>query len=329
MTLQTSSISTRGDDQTGLRDVEPSREAFGDEVRRGLAQTRKTLPCKYFYDEAGSLLFDRICELDEYYLTRTELGILRRLAPRMAAALGLRCTLIEYGSGSSLKTRVLLNAMRDLTAYVPIDISRPHLLAAARRLRGEYPSLQILPVCADYTAPFDLPDCNAARRCVFFPGSTIGNFEPDAAAHFLRGIRTQCGRGSALLIGVDLKKDPRLLHAAYNDAAGVTARFNLNILERINRELDGNFDLSRFAHYAFYNPRLGRMEMHLLSLASQVVRAAGASVRFAEGEGIFTESSYKYTPEEFARLASEAGYQLEQAWTDDRRWFSLQLLRAR
>jgi dimethylhistidine N-methyltransferase len=320
----------------GLEDVAPvvkpdrgEREAFAEEVRRGLRRARKELPCKFFYDAHGSQLFDRICDLDEYYLSRTETGILLRYAGEIAQALGPRCTLIEYGSGSSIKTRILLDRAKDLAGYVPIDISRSHLDAAARQIRLEYPGLAVLPVCADYTRAFDLPArCATGRRCVFFPGSTIGNFEPEAARDFLRGIRAQCGSDGALLIGVDLKKDPALLHRAYNDREGVTAQFNLNLLARMNRELDGDFELSQFAHYAFYHPGRGRIEMHLASLCDQDAWAAGEQFHFREGEAIFTESSYKYTPQEFERLATDAGYRVEHRWTDPRRWFSVQLLRA-
>ncbi|MDB5299572.1 MAG: egtD [Phycisphaerales bacterium] len=311
-----------------LEPAQVERDAFAEEVRRGLGRARKELPCKFFYDAQGSRLFDRICDLDEYYLTRTETSILLRYSGEMADALGPRCTLIEYGSGSSLKTRILLDRAHDLAAYVPIDISGAHLQTAARQLRLEYPGLAVLPVCADYTRPFDLPGrCAAGRRCVFFPGSTIGNFDPEAAREFLRSIRAHCGSDGALLIGVDLKKDPDLLHAAYNDREGVTAQFNLNLLARINRELDGGFNLSQFAHYAFYHPVRGRIEMHLISLCEQDAWAAGGRFHFREGEAIFTESSYKYTPGEFENLAADSGYRVERRWTDPRRWFSLQLLR--
>ncbi|MDB5292569.1 MAG: dimethylhistidine N-methyltransferase [Phycisphaerales bacterium] len=309
--------------------AQSGHEAFADEARRGLRKARKELPCKFFYDAQGSRLFDRICDLDEYYLSRTETSILMRYAGEMARALGPRCTLIEYGSGSSVKTRILLDRAHDLAAYVPIDISGAHLHAAARELRLEYPGLAVVPVCADYTQPFDLPGrCASGRRCVFFPGSSIGNFDPEAARDFLRSIRAHCGGDGALLIGVDLKKDPALLHAAYNDREGVTAQFNLNLLARINRELEGDFDLSQFAHYAFYHPVRGRIEMHLTSLCEQDAWAAGERFHFREGEAIFTESSYKYTPEEFGRIAADSGYRVENQWTDPQRWFSVQLLRA-
>lgn len=308
----------------------PAPDDFRAQVLYGLRQTRKQLPCKFFYDQRGSQLFDRICELDEYYLTRTELEILRRGAGEMAAALGPNCLLVEYGSGSSLKTGLLLDRLRNPAGYVPLDISREHLLEAAGRITDRYPALRVLPVCADYTRPFAVPDFDgSARTVVYFPGSTIGNFEPHDARAFLRATARRCGPGGGLLIGVDLKKDPALLHAAYNDAAGVTAAFNLNLLERINRELAGGFDPRQFAHYAFYHPRLGRIEMHLLSLATQTAVAAGESFAFRQGESIFTESSYKYTLDEFASLAMSGGWKVEQVWTDDRQMFSVQYLTAR
>lgn len=314
--------------QPRLHDLAPHRADFRMQVLRGLRQTRKQLPCKFFYDHRGSQLFDQICELPEYYLTRTELGILEAHVQEMTDAMGDRCLLVEYGSGSSLKIRLLLDHLRDPAGYVPFDIAREHLMDAAARLAAAYPGLNILPVCADYTRPFELPACDgAARTVVYFPGSTIGNFDPHEARAFLRAAADRCGPGGGLLIGVDLKKDPAVLHAAYNDAAGVTAAFNLNLLVRINRELDGTFDLEGFAHYAFYNPRLGRIEMHLLSRADQPVTIAGHRVDFREGETIFTECSYKYTLREFESLAASAGWRVQQTWTDDRRQFSVQYLR--
>ena len=315
----------------GLLDCAPGQNDFAQAVIDGLSRARKELPCKFFYDGRGSELFDQICQLTEYYPTRTELRILRRNASDIAKAVGPRATLIEYGSGSSLKTRILLDAFESPRAYVPIDISREHLLHAARALSAAYPAVNILPVCADYTQPFELPaaalECD--RPVAFFPGSTIGNFEPRLARNFLKTIRAQCGAGSRLLIGVDLKKDPAVLHAAYNDAAGVTAAFNLNLLHRINRELAGTFDVDAgFGHHACYNPTVGRMEMHLVSLWPQVVEAAGRQFGFEEGETIHTENCYKYALPQFRALAAEAGYRVDSVWTDDRHWFSVQLLTA-
>jgi len=310
-----------------LHDFAPGRDDFRAHVVQGLSQKRKQLPCKFFYDQRGSQLFDRICELPEYYLTRTELSVLHERAGEMAEALGQRCTVVEYGSGSSLKTRLLLDRLQNPAGYVPLDISREHLLEAAGRLTAAYPTLAVHPVCADYTRSFSVPECEgSARTVVYFPGSTIGNFEPHEARAFLRATAQRCGPGGGLLIGVDLKKDPAVLHAAYNDAAGVTADFNLNLLRRINRELDGNFAEDRFAHYAFYNPRLGRIEMHLVSAAQQTARAGGESFHFREGETVFTESSYKYTTPEFESLAAAGGWTARRTWTDPQRLFSVQYL---
>jgi dimethylhistidine N-methyltransferase len=306
----------------------PARDRMLAEVLAGLRRRRKRLPCKYFYEAEGSRLFDRICELDEYYLTRTELAIMHRHAGEMAAAIGGRATLIEYGSGSSTKTRVLLDRLEAPAAYVPIDISGEHLRQSAASLARAYRHVDVIPVCADYTTHFHLPEAgtHAARRVVYFPGSTIGNFEPDDAIAFLRGVARVCGRGGGLLIGVDLKKDPATLHAAYNDARGVTAAFNLNLLARLNRDLGADFDLRAFAHYAFYNPRKGRVEMHLVSQASQDVHVGGETIAFGEGESVFTESSYKYTLPSFAELAAAAGFKPGHVWTDAQRRFSVHYL---
>jgi len=307
-----------------LHDVSPQREQFRADVVAGLRLARKQLPCKYFYDARGSELFDQICELPEYYLTRTELAILTRHADDICRNLGDNCLLIEFGSGSSTKTRIVLDHLVRPAAYVPIDISRSALLEASQQMCRRYPKLRVSPVCADYTKQLALPAIAARRNVVFFPGSTIGNFEPSEAMQFLRRARAMAGPASGLLIGVDLKKDPAVLHAAYNDAQNVTAEFNLNLLSRINRELNANFDVARFAHYAYFNPRLGRIEMHLLSLRDQAVRIGRERVGFKEGESIFTESSYKYTIADFEQLAVEAGYRLERAWLDEKRNFSVQ-----
>jgi len=310
-----------------LHDFGPARDDFRSQVLHGLRQARRHIPCKFFYDQRGSELFDQICALPEYYPTRTELGIMTRHAAEMAAVMGPRCRVIEYGSGSSTKTHLLLDQAQEPAAYMPLDISREHLLDAARRLASCYPSIPIHPICADYTSRFILPEAaNARRTIIYFPGSTIGNFEPHEARAFLQSAADRAGSGAGMLIGVDLKKDPATLHAAYNDAAGVTAAFNLNLLARINRELGGSFELNQFAHYAFYNPRLGRIEMHLLSRQEQTATIGSNRVDFREGETIFTESSYKYTLGEFTALAAASGWTVEQVWTDDRRMFSVQYL---
>lgn len=311
-----------------LHDFEPRLDSFHDEVISGLRRADKSLPCKFFYDERGSQLFDQICDLPEYYPTRTEMAIMRSHVDEMTARLGPGCRLVEYGSGSSLKTHILLDHAPNLACYMPVDISREHLLKSAARLTACYPRLEVLPVCADYTQDFSLPHGSHAVQSstVYFPGSTIGNFDPPHAAAFLRGIASLCGTGGGLLIGVDLKKSPQWLEPAYNDRQGVTAAFNLNLLTRINRELGGNFRLDRWEHHAFYNTFQGRIEMHLVSLENQQVRIGGESICFDEDETIHTECSYKYGLDEFAHLAATAGWTVEQVWTDPQRLFSVQYL---
>ncbi len=298
------------------------------EVLEGLALRPKRLSPKWLYDERGSELFERITELDAYYLTRVETEILERHRDEMADAVGAGAVLIEFGSGSSTKTRMLLDRSRDLAAYVPIDISEDHLLASADALRAEYPDLNVAPVVADYTKTLDLPPGidRDARRVVYFPGSTIANFHPLEARRFLSRIARLCGRDGRLLIGFDLKKDPAVLHQAYNDSEGVTAEFNLNLLRRINRELGGDFDLSAFRPYAFYDPVEGRIEMHLVSMADQDVTVGGRSFHFAEGETLWTESSYKFSQAEFERLAADAGFEPVRTWVDDARRFAVMWL---
>jgi L-histidine Nalpha-methyltransferase len=314
----------------GLSRSNPSiaPRAAHDEVLRGLRSPQKELPCKLFYDRTGSDLFEQITALDEYYPTRAELRILRSSAGEIAARLGPNCLLIEYGSGSSTKTRLLLDQLQQPAAYVPIDISRDLLEQSASELSGTYAGLRVVPVCADYTTPLQLPAGlpEHARRVAYYPGSTIGNFVPDDARRFMARMADVCGRGGGLLIGVDLKKDPLMLHRAYNDALGITAAFNMNILVRLNRELGANFAIDRFRHYAFYNPVFARVEMHLVSLEEQTVRVLDTDIHFERGESIWTEASYKYAPNEFAALAAAAGWHVDQVWTDDRGLFSVQYL---
>ncbi len=298
------------------------------EVLRGLSRSPKEIHPKFFYDEAGSHLFERICELEEYYLTRTELAIMRRQAPRMAAWIGPRAQLVEYGSGAGLKTPILLDALVDPTAYVPIDISRAHLEASATRLAARYPRLEVLALCADYTSAVELPPARQEpeRRVVYFPGSTIGNFTPRQACGFLRRIAEQCGPGGGLLIGVDLEKDPDVLHRAYNDSEGVTAAFNLNLLVRFNRELGADFDLAAFRHHALYDGEEARIEMYLLGERRQTVTFDGTEVDFEAGEKILTEYSYKYSLERFRDMAAAAGFEVEKVWTDPEELYSVQFL---
>ncbi len=296
---------------------------FRADVLRGLGARNKELPCKYFYDEVGSALFEQITELDEYYPTRTELAIMEQHAAEMAGLLGPQCLLIEYGSGSSVKTRRLLGQLRDPAGYVPIDVSGEHLRRSAQTLGEEYPDIDVLPLCADFTRPLGLPACRkpAARRAVYLPGSTLGNFTPDAAVALLRQTAGLCGRAGGLLLGIDMRKDPRVLEAAYNDRRGVTAAFNRNILVRINRELGADFDVEQFAHRAFYNAAQGRIEMHLVSRCEQIVRVGGVPFFFAKGESIHTENSYKYTFLALAELAVASGFDTQRVWEDERRYF--------
>jgi dimethylhistidine N-methyltransferase len=291
-----------------------------------LSLPQKALPPKHFYDAAGSRLFERICRLPEYYLTRAELALTRARIREVARFIGSGGVLMEYGSGESLKTRLLIRATRP-SVYMPIDISQAALEAAVAKLRREFPALRIAPVAGDFSHPLDLPRFRGRdRRVVYFPGSTIGNLTPQEAQAFLRMTRGQVGPRGAMLVGVDVKKDANVLHAAYNDRRGVTAAFNLNLLKRINRELDGDFDLRRFAHYAFYNAPLGRIEMHLVSLAAQQVNVGDHRFGFGAGESIHTENSYKYAIAEFQAIAGRAGFRGERSWTDRRGLFSLHAL---
>jgi dimethylhistidine N-methyltransferase len=317
------------DTEARLVDYEPDDDDFQAAVLEGLNRSpKKTLPTKFLYDERGSTLFDQICETEEYYPTRTEIAIMKEHGASIAETVGPQALIVEYGSGTSLKTRLLLKALRAPVAYVPIDIARRHLLDAAERMQDEFPNIPVFPVCADYMADFDLPDTGAeARQTVaYFPGSTIGNMEPEIAVRFMRSVVERHGAGSGLLIGVDLKKDRDTLEAAYNDEAGMTASFNLNLLHRINRELGGDFDPDAFDFRATYNPDEGRVESHLISQADQDVRLNGQAFSFDEGEKIHTENSYKYTPDEFADLAGEAGYAPRRVWTDEDDLFSVQYL---
>ena len=287
------------------------------EVLRGLRAERKTLHPKLFYDETGAALFERITTLPEYYVTRAELAILRASVGEIAALAGSRCALVEYGSGAGTKVRLLLDALDRPVAYVPIDISREQLARVAADLAADYPHVAVRPVCADYTRPLDLPPLPPdARRLAFFPGSTVGNFHPAEAAAFLRRIRRTVGAGGALVLGVDRIKDPAVLEAAYDDAAGVTAAFNLNVLHRLNRELGADFRPDRFAHRARYDRAANRIEMHLVSLERQEAHVAGERIGFARGETIWTESSYKYDAARLDELATAAGFTVTRRWTD-------------
>jgi dimethylhistidine N-methyltransferase len=295
----------------------------------GLRRTPRSVPPKFFYDAAGSALFDRICELPEYYPTRTEIALLARHGREMAECIGAGADLVEYGAGSLRKVRLLLDALHQPARYVPIDLSAEHLLQHAKQLAADHPGLQVEPLVADFSAELVLPDLPAAarRRVGFFPGSSIGNFTPEEALAFLRQAAGALA-GGGLLIGVDLVKDPAVLHRAYNDAAGVTAAFNKNLLVRANRELGCDFDLAAFDHYAFYDPREQRIEMHLLSRRRQVVAVCGERFVFDEGQTLHTENSCKYTLDGFRRLARAAGFEPQAVWTDDARLFSVHWLAA-
>jgi dimethylhistidine N-methyltransferase len=292
------------------------------QVLDGLLSEVKTLPASLFYDATGARLFEEICELPEYYVTRTETGILRDNAGEIAALAGPAAALIEYGSGAGVKVRYILDELEDPAAYVPVDISGEQLVAVAAERSRQYPGLPVKPVCADYTMPFELPALpRDARRVAFFPGSTIGNFHPTEAAAFLHRVRHTVGPRGALILGVDRRKDAGVLHAAYNDAAGVTGAFNLNLLTRINRELAGTFDAAHFRHRAWFNDEASRIEMHIESLRAQCVRVAGARVAFEAGETIHTECSYKYDLPRLEALVRAAGFRIERLWTDEREWF--------
>lgn len=300
-----------------------------EEIKDGLKESPKRLPTKLFYDEQGSKLFDKICELDEYYPTRTELKILNDNIEQITSFFGDDCVLVELGSGSSVKIRLLIDHLPTLAAYVPVDISSEHLVHSAESLQADHPSLKIYPLVADYTKQFALPKINEKFRTIdaFYPGSTIGNFTPGKAMSFLKRIANTCGKGSGLLIGVDLKKEKNILDAAYNDNKGITAEFNLNILNHINNLVNADFNINKFSHHAFYNEDMGRIEMHLISRENQEVLIDDKVISFTKGESILTEYSYKYSLQNFEKLVEDI-YDVEKIWIDDNRLFSVQFLRA-
>jgi dimethylhistidine N-methyltransferase len=314
-----------------VADFSPDAAVMLDDVLRGLSLPQKNIPSLYFYDRRGSELFDAITRLPEYYPTRAEIAILEAHGAEMAAALGPGVRLIELGSGSAVKTDLLLARLEAPAAYVPVDIAREHLLAAAARIAADFPGLEVLPVTADFTEPFDLPEPKqrpVRRNVAFFPGSTIGNFPRAMAAALLRATRNEVGPAGAMLIGVDLEKDRQILEQAYNDAAGVTAEFNLNLLVRLNRELGANFDVAAFRHEAVWDETHSRIEMRLVSLRRQVVQLAGCSFGFAAGEILVTEYSHKYSLAAFRALAEANGFAVARTWTDPAGLFSVQLLQA-
>jgi dimethylhistidine N-methyltransferase len=303
------------------------REEFRRAALDGLSQRPRAIPARFLYDARGSALFDAICDLPEYYLTRTETAILRQRAKEIGRRAGPGRALIEFGSGSSVKSRLLIEALPRLALYAPIDISREHLDATAAQLRRDYPRLQVMPVCADFMKPGP-PIETSAPRLGFFPGSTIGNLTLPEATAFLRHTRALLGDDGALVLGADLKKDPQLLHDAYNDSAGVTAAFSLNLLRRMNRELQATFDLAGFAHEAFYDEAEGRIEIYIRSLLAQSVSVAGRHFEFAAGERIHTEYSYKYDTADLAALAAKGGFRVAETWTDPERLFAVIYLEA-
>ncbi|MEA5419829.1 L-histidine N(alpha)-methyltransferase [Spirulina sp. CCNP1310] len=307
-------------------DLQPKISNFRDEVLAGLSKQQKQIPPKFFYDDYGSKIFDQICELEEYYPTRTEFSILQQHCSDIADQIGENSLVIEYGSGSSQKICLLLDSLMKPLAYMPIDISREHMLSASKTIADKYPDLEVLAVCADYTTEMLVPDYDHSslnKKVIFFPGTTIGNLEPEQAVQLLKRSAAIVGSGGGMLIGFDMKKDPQILHAAYNDAKGVTAAFNVNLLTRINKELEADFDTNKFAHYAFFNLSKSRIEMHLVSLAEQIVIISGQPFSFSEGESIYTENSYKFSMREIKNLSEGTGFKLSNFWTDPENHFYL------
>ena len=304
-----------------------NHDDFFIDVVKGFSQPQKSLSPKYFYDETGSEYFDQICDLDEYYPYQTELSLLPRVAEDMRDIVRGDCSIIEFGAGSLQKIRPLFESIEGVKQFIPIDISGEFLREQVKRLQQGFPNIDMLAVEADFSQPVKLPTGIESQKIGFFPGSTIGNFTPEQAGHFLENALETLGENGRMLIGVDTKKSPSILHDAYNDTAGVTGKFNLNVLERINRELAGNIDIPSFEHYAFYNANKGCIEMHLVCKKDQLATIGGMEFKFAEGESIHTESSYKYTPEDFSKLAGRVGWSIEKSWIADESMFSMFLLK--
>ncbi len=300
------------------------------EILTGLRQPQKTIAPKFFYDETGSRLFDEICRQPEYYPTRTELGIMQRHMDEIAGLIGPCASIIEFGSGSSIKTRLLLEKLTEPAAYVPVDISREYLAQTTRSLAADFPDIEVLPVCADFTRPFDLPtpEILPVKNIIFFPGSTIGNFSTQDAVDLMRVMRIEAKDNGALLIGFDLEKSKNIIECAYNDAAGITAEFNLNLLTRFNREYDADFELRAFQHEAVYDEDKKRIEMRLVSLCKQVVQIAGTRIELDEGEYSVTEHTHKYSPERFSVMTQQAGFEPARTWSDVENLFGVQYLTA-
>ena len=312
----------------GQKTLSDTGKQFRHDVLAGLNAPTRAIPSKYFYDLRGSLLFDQICEVEEYYPTRTETAIMRRYGRMMAACIGGNARLVEYGSGSSLKTRILLNELTELDSYLPIDISRDHLHATAKDLATEYPQHAIKPLVGDFTKPLCLPESSSPKMktCIYFPGSTIGNFTHSEASDLLHAMRATAGNHGSLLIGFDLLKEKSILEAAYNDRDGITAQFNLNLLSRINRELDAQIDVSKFEHRAIFNQQVGRIEMRLRSRCNQSIRVDDQFFHINEGDEILTEYSHKYTVEGFTTMADEAGWSCRAVWFDPKKYFAVMYL---
>lgn len=309
-------------------DLKPSESNFASDIVEGLGQKPATIPPKYFYDALGSKLFDQITQLEEYYPTRTEISILKKHADDIAQEIGTGSILVEPGGGSCTKVHILLDGLKP-KAYVPMDISSQHLKAASENLAQQYPHLEIHAVCTDFTRQMRVPaSAPEGTRVVFFPGSSIGNFTPTEAHAFLNSIAQLVGDKGYFLIGVDLKKDNTILQAAYDDTLGITAKFNLNVLNRINHELEANFELEQWRHKAFYNEELGRIEMHLISCCNQSVTIAGQRFHFVTDESIHTENSYKYSVDEFISLAAKSGFTSQNVWLDEQSLFSVHLFKA-
>ncbi len=312
----------------GVTDVSPDRDEFLADVLAGLKNPQKSVPAKYLYDRKGSRLFDRICGLDEYYPTRTEIEIMQDYVHEMADVLGRGCVIVEYGSGSSTKTPILLDALESPAAYVPVDICMEHLTEAAEELSRDYPGIAVHPICADFTQDFDVPSFapHERRRVAYFPGSTIGNFPPAKAVACLQSMADLVGPGGGVLIGVDLKKDPAILEPAYDDCEGVTRDFTMNLLTRMNRELGSDFRPDAFRFKSFWNETDGRIEMHIESCCEQTVRINGCVTSFKESETIHTESSHKFSLSQFAEIAASANLNVDRVWSDDKNLFSVQYL---
>lgn len=310
-----------------IRDFHSDNNNFRTDAIFGLQKKQKEIPAKYLYDEYGSKLFQSICLLDEYYIPRIEKSIMQSNIGEIVDLLGDNVVLIEYGCGDCTKTRILLSHLHYPLTYVPVDISRRQLKAISKELLLDYPGIEIIPICADYSNSVSIPiPKKEGKTVIYFPGSSVGNFDPNSAKKFLKRIHKLCGEDGALLIGIDLKKDPSVLYRAYNDHKNLTATFNLNILERMNRDLGSDFKIEDFAHCAFYNKSKGRVEMHLVSLKEQVVHLDKMNISFTKGESIWTESSYKYHIQEFEHIANTAGFTLKRVWTDEKQWFSVMYL---